>query len=95
MTPRDWSISGLCVTTRPEDLETVEALLNRLPGTEVHASDPHRGRLVVVQERSSIEGHKRGLRDLQALPGVLAAELVLHFQDSEKQPTPNPPGGTT
>jgi nitrate reductase NapAB chaperone NapD len=92
MTTADWSVSGLCVTARPENLETVEAMLNRLPGTEVHARDPHSGRLVVVQERASIEDHRRGLRELQALPGVLCAELVLHFQDPDDGPAIGGPG---
>ncbi len=94
MTAPDWSVSGLCVTARPENLDAVEALLNRLPGTEVHARDPRSGRLVVVQERASIEDHRRGLRELQALPGVLTAELVLHFQDPDEPMDTNTPGGT-
>lgn len=95
MTVSNWSVSGLCVTTRPENLETVAASLNRLPGTEVHARDPHSGKLVVVQERSSIEDHKQALRHVQSLPDVLAAELVLHFQDLDDRPAPNPTGGAT
>lgn len=92
MIASDWSVSGLCITVRHDDMEAVEAMLNRLPGIEVHGRDPHSGRLVVVQERSSIADHKEGLRELQSLPGVLAAELVLHFQDPEDRPTPKPPG---
>ena len=94
MTATEWSVSGLCVTARPENLDAVEAMLNSLPGTEVHARDPHSGRLVVVQERASIEDHRRGLRELQALPGVLAAELVLHFQDPDDRHNTSIPGGT-
>lgn len=94
MTEGDWSVSGLCVTARHEDMEAVEAMLNRLPGIEVHGRDPHSGRLVVVQERASIEDHRQGLRNLQGLPGVLAAELVLHFRDPHDRPTPRQPGGT-
>ena len=70
-------------------------MLNRLPGTEVHARDPHSGRLVVVQERASIEDHRQGLRELQALPGVLTAELVLHFLDPETRTATSTPGGAS
>ncbi len=94
MTATDWSVSGLCVTARPENLDEIEALLNSLPGTGVHARDLHSGRLVVVQERASIEDHRQGLRELQALPGVLTAELVLHFQDPDDRPDTSTPGGT-
>lgn len=92
MTETEWSVSGLCVTARPEDMEAVKAMLNRLPDIEVHGSDPRSGRLVVVQEKSSIEDHKQGLRELQSLPGVLTAELVLHFQDPDDRSTLTPPG---
>ncbi len=94
MTATEWSVSGLCVTARSENLDAVEALLNSLPGTKVHARDPHSGRMVVVQERASIEDHRQGLRELQALPGVIAAELVLHFEDPDDRTDTNPPGGT-
>ena len=94
MTTTERSVSGLCVTARPENLETVEALIDDLPGTAVHARDPHSGRLVVVMERASIEEHRQGLRELQALPGVLAAELVLHFQDPDDRHNTSISGGT-
>ena len=95
MTVTEWSVSGLCVTARPEKLDAVEALLNSIPGTAVHARDPHSGRLVVIQEGASIEDHRRGLRELQALPGVLSAELVLHFLDPDAGPATGGPGGTS
>lgn len=95
MTAAEWSVSGLCVTARPEDREAVEALLNGLPGTEVHASDPVSGRLVVVQERASIEDHRQGLRQVQSLQGVLTAELVLHYQGPDDHPAPSTPGGAS
>ncbi len=62
------------------------------PGLEVHARDPHSGRLVVVQERATIEEHQQGLRELQALPGVLTAELVLHYQDPDDRRRPRDHG---
>ena len=68
MTESTWSVSGLCVTARPEDLEKVAEMLNAMPGTEVHATDPDTGKLVVVQERATIAEHRRGLAELQALP---------------------------
>jgi nitrate reductase NapAB chaperone NapD len=95
MTTRNRSVSGLRVTARLENLEAVETLIDHLPGTAVHARDPHSGRLVVVQERASIEDHRQGLRELQALPGVLSAELVLHFQDPDEWPATGGPGGTS
>ena len=81
MTESEWSVSGLCITARPERLAAVEKMLNERPGLEVHARDPESGRLIAVQECATIEEHEQRLRELQALPGVLTADLVLHYQD--------------
>jgi nitrate reductase NapAB chaperone NapD len=79
----DWSVAGLCVTALPDDLDAVEALLSARPDLEVHARDEDSGRLVVVQERATIRDHRLGLEEIQALPGVLTAELVVHYNDPE------------
>ena len=76
-----WSVSGLCITARPERLAAVEKMLNQRPGLEVHARDQESSRLIAVQECATIEEHEQKLRELQALPGVLTADLVLHYQD--------------
>ena len=84
----EWSVSGLCVTARADRLAEIEETIKARPGLEVHARDPQSGKLVVVQERATIEEHRQGLRELQALPGVLTAELVLHYQDPGDHPGP-------
>ena len=81
MTEAEWSVSGLCITARPERLAAVEEMLNERPGLEVHARDPESGRLIAVQECTTVEEHQQRLRELQALPGVLTADLVLHYKD--------------
>jgi len=91
----EWSVSGLCVTTRADRLAEVEETISSRPGLEVHARDPLSGRLVVVQERATIEEHRLGLRELQALPGVLTAELVLHYRDPGDHPDPTTMGDRT
>ena len=78
-----WSVSGLCITTRPENMAGVEESLSKRPNTEVHARDPKSGKLVVVQECATVEDHQKGLREIQALPNVIYAELVMHYQDPE------------
>ena len=93
MNTSTWSVSGLCVTTRPEDVAEVESSLNLRSNTEVHARDPHSGRLVVVQECATVEDHRKSLREIQALPGVMYAELVLHYQEPDtRKPTPTTGG---
>ncbi|MEE8192974.1 MAG: chaperone NapD [Gemmatimonadales bacterium] len=79
MTEVEWSVSGLCITARPERLAAVEEMLNERPGLEVHARDPQCGRLIAVQECATGEEHSQRRREMQALPGVLTADLVLHY----------------
>ena len=82
-----WSVSGLCITVRPEDLAKLEELLNQRPGLEVHARDPETGKLVVVQECATIAEHRRRLEEIQAIPGVLTADLVMHYQPESESAT--------
>jgi len=93
MRKSDWSVSGLCVTTSSEDLTAVQNILNNRPGIEVHGIDPDSGRLVVTQECSSVADHQDGLRDIQSLPGVLTADLVIHYQDPDKNQQAQASGG--
>ena len=93
MTEVEWSVSGLCITARPERLAAVETMLNERRGLEVYARDPQGGRLIAVQECTTIEEHQRKLREVQALPDVLTAELVLHYTDQEESAEPTTTGG--
>ena len=81
MAQKQWSVAGLCVTAKPDELERVEATLGARPELEVYARDPQHGKLVVVQECSTIRDHRRNLEQIQALPGVLTADLVVHYDD--------------
>ena len=83
MSNSKWSVAGLCVMARPEDLDAVEVQLGARPELEVHAKDHDSGRLVVVQECSSVKEHRRNLEEIQALPGVLTADLVVHYADPD------------
>lgn len=84
------NLSGLLVMTRPEAMPQVIDTLNALPGVEVHQQDPH-GRLVVVMEADSVRAETDGLRRIQALPGVLVAEMVYHyFEDDDETVTELP-----
>jgi len=92
-TMAQWSVSGLCVNARPEDLEAVRAMLNDRPGVEVQAVDPVGGRIVVTQEYAMVTEHQDGLREIQALPGVLTADLVMHYQEFDAPPRCRATGG--
>lgn len=92
MTVPGWSVSGLCITARRDDMAAVEKMLNRIPGLEVHALDFATGRLIAVQECATVEEHQQQLRELQTLPGVLTADLVLHYRDPDDGNGPVTPG---
>jgi nitrate reductase NapAB chaperone NapD len=94
MTKKEWSVSGLCITARPERLAEVEEMLNDRPGLEIYARDPQSGRLVAVQECATIEEHEQRLRQLQTLPGVLTADLVLHYNQPIAGKTPTKTGAS-
>ena len=85
------NLSGILVMAKPENLPGVVADLAALPGVEVHQQDPA-GRVVVVLEADSVRAETDGLRRIQKLPGVLMAEMVVHyFEDDEEAVSELPP----
>ena len=75
--------SGIVVMVRPSRVGDCQRELEKLPGVEVHYSEPESGRLVVVQETANAEQQERGLRRIQELPVVEAAAMVEHRIDTE------------
>jgi nitrate reductase NapAB chaperone NapD len=84
------NISGIVVTTAPAAAPDVAAGLAALPFVEVTHVDASGGRIVVVQEHESVAGQMDGLRSIQRLPGVHAADLVMHYFGDE-DPLPGQP----
>lgn len=85
------NLSGILVMARPENLPGVVAELGTLPGVEVHQQDPV-GRVVVVLEADSVRAEADGLRRIQRVPGVLMAEMVVHyFEDDDETVSELPP----
>ena len=69
--------------------------LESLPGVEVHYSYPSQGRLILVQETSTLAEQEQSLRRIQDHPEVLMAELVYHYaegMDPGASGEPVPPG---
>ena len=85
------NLSGILVMTLPENLPQVVSALSALPGVEVHQQDPV-GRVVVVLEADKVREETDGLRRIQAVPGVLMAEMVFHyFEDDDEALSELPP----
>jgi nitrate reductase NapD len=75
--------SGIVVVTRPQDAPGVLSRLRSLPAIALCLEPAANGRIVVVQEAADVPAHEAGFRAIQALPGVLAAELFYHVTDLE------------
>ena len=73
------NLSGIAVTVQSRAFDATVEQLERLPDVEVHHRDPASGRVVVVQEAAGVEAEVAGLRRIQAMPGVVVAELVYHY----------------
>jgi nitrate reductase NapD len=73
------NVSSMVVRFAPEDVVDGARRLGDLPGVEVRFTDAVRGRIVVTQESTTTDEQETGLRRIQALPGVLSAELVCHY----------------
>ena len=85
------NLSGILVMTHPQNLPRVVTELKALPGVEVHQQDPL-GRVVVVLEAETVREETNGLRCIQAVPGVLMAEMVFHyFEDDDEKLSELPP----
>jgi nitrate reductase NapD len=88
-------ISGIVVASRPEHLAEVSQALEAISWAEVHFSDP-RGRLVVMIEAADLDQSVDRLKELQALPRVLMADLAQYCIEEEvrdhESGSPNPGG---
>ena len=84
MIPATFTCSGIALIARPERLAEVRRALERLEGVRVHAEDVASGRMVVTQVAADVDGQVEGLRRIQQVPGVLAADLVYHYQDADR-----------
>jgi len=62
--------------------ESVRAL-GGLSGVEVHHVHAESGRIIVVLESASLAEQEQGLVQIRGLPGVILAEPVYHYRDSE------------
>lgn len=89
------NISGLAGLCLPEKLEYCIEHLNALPGIEVYSSDPHTGRMVIVQEAISAQQEAELFRRMSSIDGMLSLNLVCHHAaesapDTEQSlPVPN------
>ena len=59
--------------------------LQQLDGIDVHHIDAATGRIVITQEAATIRDEVDGLKRIQALPGIILAEMSYHnFEDDSE-----------
>lgn len=75
------NISGVLVKAYPQHLLSIEEVLKKMDGVEVHGNNED-GRMVVTVEQDSANNISDTLVQIQDVPGVLSAAMIYHqFED--------------
>jgi nitrate reductase NapAB chaperone NapD len=75
--------SGVLVVTLPGRLDSCIEALTGLDGVTVSLRDPERDRMIVVLEAPSREQLEALHRQVSAVPGVVAADPIVHYVDDK------------
>jgi len=79
------NISGILVVVSPQRVDSMVEQLQQLDGIDVHHIDAATGRIVITQEAATIRDEVDGLKRIQALPGIILAEMSYHnFEDDNE-----------
>jgi len=76
---RPLNLSAILVVVPAPDLDAAIGRLEALPGVEVRHTDPATGRILALQEADDVAAEVAGLGRIQALPGIVLAEMVYHY----------------
>jgi nitrate reductase NapAB chaperone NapD len=77
-------VSGIVLACQPDHSSGLHERIDALPWAQVRHTDP-RGRLVVVIEAADTEESMARVKQLQALPDVLMAELGGYYLDEQPE----------
>jgi len=75
-------IAGVLVKVFPQNSEKVTAMLNALPGTEVHDITAQGAMVVTVEATEQEKNIVDIITHLSTLDGVLDASLIFHHNDA-------------
>jgi nitrate reductase NapAB chaperone NapD len=84
--------SGILVYAKKDLFDECLRQVDACEGVEVHFSYPDSHRLIAVLETETVEEQEEGLRNIQSLSGVAAAELVYHYFGDGNGPEPDKDG---
>jgi len=77
------NISGIVVHAHPDKIAKVSALLEEIPGVEIHGT-LEIGKLVVTVEKADDRESANTYEQIGNLPGVLAVAMVYHHFEPEE-----------
>jgi len=80
------NISGIVVHAHPGKLETVRALLEAIPGVEIHAAGQD-GKMVVTIEKNNDRETADIFEEIGKVPGVLSTAMVYHHFEPDLEET--------
>ena len=72
-------LSAILARSTLQDLSRCIEELEALPGVEVHYTYPESGKIIAIQEGTSVNQQQETLRQVQSLSSVLTAELVYQY----------------
>ncbi len=76
------NLSSVVIQTRPEYLKKVLAMVKSSPYCEYHIHD-EKGRIIVTIEGVNTEEEVEKLKQVQAIPDVISAEMVFAYSEDE------------
>lgn len=77
------NISGIVVHAHPDNIGKVSAMLEEIPGVEIHGASEI-GKLVVTVEKADDRESADTYEQISKLPGVLAVSMVYHHFEPEE-----------
>lgn len=86
---REWHVASLVVRHRPDAIPALVAAVDAATGLELAMQDDTRS--VLLQESDGTAGLMDSIDRLQAVPGVLAVNLVYHHVESQAAPGDSAP----
>ena len=89
----DWekkmNISGLIVTARPEDFDSVEKSLSEIEACEIYESFRDEGKFIIVVEEENTDKEVKKFKEMHNIPGVLSVTVAYHHFEDEAEQRPS------
>ncbi len=78
------NISGIVVHASPDKIDMIRAMLEKIPGVEVHAASAE-GKMVVTIEKSDDREATDIFEEISRIPGILSTAMVYHHFEPDTE----------